>query len=156
MRRLGPVVAAACACALLGAAAADARVSRLQSLETETVELSRGSGVAILSGRGALLGHLDKGSIRITDLPTGADTTIRVAGEDSERDIDERTTEYRGTDLTFRVVAGSWRVRINGDGVEVSAVMKGYLGLRGDGRFAIDGEQPRRWPETFAVFRIGG
>jgi hypothetical protein len=156
MRRL-VVLATASLLAVVVVSAADARPARATALDTETLELSRGSGLAVVSGRGALFGHLDIGSVRITDLPSGADTTIVVAGEDRDtRDIDDQTTEYRGTDLTFRLVAGNWRVRIAGEGVEVSAVLKGVVGLRGEGRFSIDGSAPRPWPETFRLYAVGG
>jgi hypothetical protein len=156
MRRF-VALAAVSLLALAAVGAADARPARTTALDTETLELSRGNGLAVVSGRGALFGHLDSGVVRITDLPSGADTTIVVAGDDRDtRDIDAQTTEYRGTDLTFRLVAGNWRVRISGEGVVVSAVLKGVVGLRGDGRFSIDGSTPRPWPETFRLFTVGG
>jgi hypothetical protein len=53
-------------------------------------------------------------------------------------------------------VAGNWRVGIAGEGIEVSAVLKGVVGLRGEGRFSIDGATPRRWPDRFETFTVGG
>jgi hypothetical protein len=154
MRRL-LVFASAALLALGVAGSASAGLARWTSTDTETLELVNASGLAVVDGRGALFGHIDKGTVRITDLPDGADTTIVVAGADWRDQISEQTKEYRGQDVTFRVLAGTWRVKITADGIDVSAVLRGSVGLEGTGRYSIDGAASRRWPDDFRVFPVG-
>ena len=68
----------------------------------------------------------------------------------------ERTTIYTGTNLTFRIFGGSWRVALTGSGIHASAVTRGLLTLRGEsGTFSLDGGPFRRWPSEFRSFRLG-
>src|SRR6266545_2622729 len=100
--RLALLLASVTAVALTAAGTADAGIARWTATDTETLELNDGSGLAVVSGRGALFGHIDKGIVRITDLPMGADTTIVVAGDDSSKADGSQTRVYKGVDLTFR------------------------------------------------------
>jgi hypothetical protein len=148
-RPLVPLAAltAALALAVPGAVAADTVGSG--------IELARGSGRAVLSLRGALLGGLEQGRITVTRIPGRQRPEIIVQGFEWQRLVDERTTVYGGDGIRFRVFRGAWRVRIHGVGINASAVGSGTVGLRGTGLYPLAGGPYLPWPAEFATVRLG-
>jgi hypothetical protein len=118
------------------------------------IELT-GSGRAVLSLRGAVLGAVEQGRITIRDFAGGEDTEILVQGYDWSRALDEDTTTYGGEEIRFRVFRGSWLVRIRGLKIDASAVGSGIVGLEGRGRFSVGGAPYRPWPAEYETLRLG-
>jgi len=116
------------------------------------IELAGGDGRSVLTLRGAVLGTLEAGRITVTI--RGGDPQVVVQGEDWQRRTDRGIT-YGGRDIRFRIFRGSWRLVVNGTGINASAVGSGLVGLRGDGRYSIDGEPYQAWPEEYQTIRLG-
>lgn len=124
----------------------------------ESAVLDNGRGVAALNARGGVvLGNVWKrGKVRITDLPAGPKTTVRVSGCERKKRVNTRTIVCAGRDLGFGVYGGRWRVRISGGDIDASAVLRGSLGLAGSsGTFSLRGGRERDWPTQRRVFRLG-
>jgi hypothetical protein len=121
-----------------------------------TLSLRDGFGSADVIARGGVLGKVDRGRVLIRDFPDRAGTDINVWGADWRRVIDSRTTVYGGTGLRFRALAGAWRVRMKGRGIDASAAGRGTVMLRGiGGTYSIDGGSYRDWPDEATWFRYG-
>ena len=149
------IVAAVLAAACVAPAAGAQSLDRYPAAGG-TLSLRGGVGSADVIARGGVLGQIDRGRVRIRDLPDGAGTDINVWGADWSRTIDPRTTVYGGRDLRFRALGGAWRVRMKGRRIDASAAGRGSVTLRGrDGTFAVDGGSYRDWPEDATAFRYG-
>lgn len=137
-------------------ATASAEAARVGTPGAESLSLRDGVGRAVISQRGALLGHLTQGQLIVADLLNGPSPTVIVRGYESRRILKTGATRYRGADLSFRVFGGTWRVRIRGSGIDLSAVVRGSLGLEGvSGTFAIGDSPYRLWPSTMEKFDLG-
>jgi hypothetical protein len=119
------------------------------------IELARGSGRAVLTLRGAVLGAVERGRLTITILPGRIAPDVFVQGYEWQRTVNGRTTVYGGGGLRFRVFRGSWRVRLQGAGINASAVGLGTVGLGGRGRYSIAGAPYQPWPSEYLVIRLG-
>jgi len=117
------------------------------------VELTGGSGKAVVALDGAVLGSLDRG--RITVVTRRGDPLVLVQGYEWIRSGEDGSTVYGGHDMRFRVFRGAWRVTLQGGGIDASAVGTGSIGLRGNGRYSIDGGAYRAWPDDYKVILLG-
>lgn len=141
----GIALAAACASPAL---AAENRVAGEPG-----IELVNGSGRASLSLEGATLGTLDTGRITVWARPRrNADVTV-VGYEWSRRN--GNSTTFGGRNLRFRVSGGPFRVTITGKGLDASAVGDGTIGLRGRGRYTLNGVTYIRWPSRYRIIELG-
>jgi hypothetical protein len=96
------------------------------------LSVSDGRGSVWVQARGALIGQLDKGSVTINDLTPVDDNEPLVWGAERE-EFRGTSTVYRGEDIRFRLLGGSWRVAVRGSGIDLSAVGRGLVQLDGDG-----------------------
>ena len=149
--RLLPLLVATAVAAFLAAAPAQARLLA-QSAEPG-IELHGGTGRAVLSLRGAVLGSLDRGNITVT--VRRGQPLVLVQGYEWHRPATNGGITYGGRDLRFRVFRGAWRVVLNGSGIDVSAVGRGIVGLRGTGRFSLGGAAYQFWPVQYETIRLG-
>jgi hypothetical protein len=135
------VCAVAAAVALVASAAGAAATAGELSLEG-------GRGSAMIEIRGAVLGRLTNGTLRVTDLTPRDRFEPAVVGRKltSER-IGPRTVVYRGQGIRFRMIGGSYRIVVRGSGISVSAV--------GRGAVVLDGE-PRTVGEDVGVYSLDG
>jgi hypothetical protein len=135
------VCAIAAAVALVATASSGAATAGELSLEG-------GRGTATIEIRGAILGRLTGGTLRVTDLTPRDRFEPAVTGRKltSER-LGPRTTQYRGQGLRFRMIGGSYRIVVRGWGMSVSAV--------GRGAVVLDGE-PRTLGEDVGVYSLDG
>lgn len=117
------------------------------------IELVGGSGRAVLTLQGAALGSLDRG--RITINIRRGEPEVLVQGYEWLRSGLNGSVTYGGRDIRFRVFRGSWRVTLLGSGIDASAVGTGTIGLRGSGRFSLDGGTYRPWPAAYRVIVLG-
>jgi hypothetical protein len=154
MRRL-LILAAVTAAALASAAAAPAAEVALRTPGAESFSLRNGTGRAIISRRGAILGRIAAGRLVVVDVEPGGAPAVIVRGYESREAPDEQTTVYRGEAMSFRIFGGTWRSRIRGRGIYVSGVVRGWLTLVGTrGTFAIGDGPYRPWPSTVRTFRL--
>jgi hypothetical protein len=142
---------------LVAAPAADAALPRTLSADKDLVNLNRGRGVARFSGYGVLWGGFVRGRIRVTDLPGGAQTVIRVYGAERVTYVNSVTRVYSGRYVRFNIHTGRWRAGITARGINASAVLKGVMWLGGTaGTYTIEGSRPRAWPFDLTLFTLGG
>jgi hypothetical protein len=145
MRRI--VLVALLAALLAGAAAGSALAAGAG------VELTNGAGRAVISLRGAVLGTLQRG--RITIRLNGVKTEVHIDGKNlRQRTLADGRVVYSGRNLRFRVFKGSWRVVIDGAGINASAGGRGLVNVRGSGRYSIDGAAPVSWTLEWQAIRL--
>lgn len=138
---------------VLGGSASASAAFRIPA-GSEAVALQDGVGKARLALRGAVVGNFTRGVVVITRPAKGA-VTVDVDGAERVRQLNGRTTLYRGTDVRF-YVTGRTVVAVRGSGIDVSAVGRGRLTLRGTGgKYSIAGGKSRNWPRSARTFRVG-
>lgn len=147
--------------ALTAAAAGEAATVSTRTAGSESFELYYGVGDAIVTKRGAVLGRVRRGKIRIVNLPEGPAPQGFVRGCEHRSGSWSGVLVCRGHDLRFLLHTGTWRLRLRGRGINVSGVVRGRLSLgplsaggRSSGSYSI-GESPRRpWPSAWQTFRL--
>lgn len=98
-----------------------------------TLSIEGGKGVVVVRGNGGLLGHVAHGSVEVVDLTPGDEWRPTVNGVSRGRRV-----LLRGTNLSFRILGGDYRLTVKGDGISVSArgagvaTLVGLPGLTGD------------------------
>ena len=105
-----------------------------------TVSLTDGSGTFTLSGRGAVIGQIDKGSVKTVDPIPGDGSGPIVTGAEHQRAISDTTSRYSGTDVSFRIIGGTFTVVVSGSGIDLSFVGHGKLTISADPRVVDDGK----------------
>lgn len=170
MRRLvffASLAALAVAGLILGAAppAHSAGLSAARVKGGEGLEVTRGRGYVVLTNRGTAIGNVARGWIRVANLGGGRAPSGRVHGCERRSGRLTRQLSCAGTGLSFYVYGGTWRIRIKGRGISVSAVMRGKVGLARTGctsrmfarkrcTFRIGGGPRRRWPATLRFYAV--
>ena len=114
-----------------------------------TLSVEDGSGKVTLQAKGGIIGRLERGTIIVYDLTPvdasdpyvfGADLPLALVGDIG--------IKYSGSDLRFRIIGGRYRIVIQGRGIDVSAVGKGFGSIRGDigqlGVYSLDGADCRK------------
>jgi hypothetical protein len=111
-------------------------------------------GVIILNVRGGIIGRMDSGTLEITDPIAGDGPPYVVRGYQQKFLLGPRHVQFSGEgDLRFRLIGGLYRVRIAGQGIDLSVVGKGAVVLDGSGfaeqpgRFSINGGQYQPMPD---------
>ena len=139
------------------APAADAGLARALSADKDLVNLDGGRGVAKFSGYGVLWGGFARGKIRVTDLPGGAQSVVRVYGAERVTYVNAITRVYSGRYIRFSIHTGRWKAGITARGINASAVLKGVMWLGGaTGTYTIEDSAQRRWPLELTQFTLGG
>ena len=109
-----------------------------------TLSVRGGHGTFTVSARGAVIGSFARGKVIITDPVDGDGTGPIVSGDDWQRERDEHTTVYGGTRVRFRMIGGTFKIRVIGTGVNLSVVGRGQVILNGagtgdDGTYSVNG-----------------
>jgi hypothetical protein len=133
MRAFAPLLAAlALALPALDAAAAKPPAGALS--------VEGGKGIVIVRGNGGLLGRVAKGTVEVVDLTPLDPWRPTVNGVSHPR-----TWTYKGASISFRILGGSYKVTVKGDGISLSArgsgtaTLLGIPGLNGvTGLYAAD------------------
>lgn len=120
--------------------------------------VANGRGLVIVTARGGLLGAVGAGRV-IVESQSGPDATVVVSGADVQRQRGEAKAVYTGTNLRIRL-GGSFRVRIVGVNINLSAVGRGTVVLDGsgaidDGTYAFNDDDPLSVPDAPARFPLG-
>jgi len=91
-----------------------------------TLSVENGRGSVVLSGKGIVIGRLDKGDLKIVDLSPLDQWSPRVNGVPRGK-----TVWLRGKDVNFYVPGGRYRITVRGDGFSISARGQGSVTLAG-------------------------
>jgi hypothetical protein len=133
--------------ALLAALALPASSAARERSSTDgTLSVRDGRGIVVVSGRGAAIGSFAKGSVTISDPIDGDGTGPIVMGDDyPPKERDAATTTWRGNRVRFRIVGGTFTIRLQARGINLSFVGKGTVKLNGlddledDGIYSVNG-----------------
>jgi hypothetical protein len=98
-----------------------------------TLSVRGGHGTFTVSARGAAIGSFARGKVIITDPVDGDGTGPIVIGDDWQKERSDTTTVYGGTKVRFRMIGGTFRIRVVGTGVTLSVVGRGQITLNGAG-----------------------
>lgn len=131
-----------------------------------TLSVEDGQGRVVIDARGGVIGRFDRGNITILDRTPEDAFQARVWGATREVEVGLDRERYYGQGVRFRLIGGSFRIVINGAGIDLSAVGTGVVSLEGSGRFpgvySLDGEDcgaPRSrckdLPDEAQRFRLG-
>jgi hypothetical protein len=99
------------------------------------LSIEDGKGFVVIRGNGGLLGRVAKGSVEVLDL-TPADAWRPVVN--GSRRPGRFST--KGSNVSFRILGGDYRVTIRGEGISISA--------RGDGVVTLLGVPAPLSPDT--------
>jgi hypothetical protein len=108
-------------------------------------EMKAANGTFTLTGKGVLLGQMDKGTLRVQDLTPNDGLRPLVSADHSRLTDDLNAMLYWGTDIHFKVTGGKYQLRFKGSGVDLTAVGVGIADLTGSklvldsGSWSLDG-----------------
>ena len=144
--------------ALVALAVPAAAVSARVDTADGTLSVTDGRGTFTVSARGGVIGSITRGRVIVTDPIDGDGTGPIVNGDDWHRDRSDTTTVYGGTRVRFRLIGGSFRIRVIGVGVNLSVVGRGIVTLNGqgtedDGTYSFNGAPYAPVPD-FAQFPL--
>jgi hypothetical protein len=104
-----------------------------------TLSVERGRGTVMIDLKGAVVGRISGGTLRVTDhTPFDRFTPVVSGRKLTETQLGPRTVLYRGQGLRFRMVGGGYRMVARGWGITVSAVGRGTVVLDAEQRFVGD------------------
>jgi hypothetical protein len=92
-----------------------------------TLLVEDGRGMVQITGKGVLVGRMEKGSLEIVDLSSNDQWSPRVYGIPRGK-----TVTLRGKNVSFYVPGGRYRLTARGTGISISA--------RGTGSVVLDGD----------------
>lgn len=110
-----------------------------------TLSIKDARGTYMISARGGVIGSFAQGRVTIVDPIEGDGTGPVVTGDDWSKTRDFTTTTWGGSKVRFRLIGGSFKVRVQGRGISLSLVGKGTVTLNGagsgdDGMYSANGE----------------
>ena len=104
------------------------------------------NGTFDLTGRGVVIGQIDKGAVRVQSLTGSSAQQIAVSGAEHVHATDDpNTTVYSGSNIHIRVSGGKYHLHFKGAGVDLTAVGVGVSEIQANpvafdfGSFAVDG-----------------
>jgi hypothetical protein len=111
----------------------------------------------VLTGKGIVIGRLDKGDVKIVDLSPLDQWSPRVNGVPRGK-----TVWLRGKDVNFYVPGGRYKITVRGDGFSISARGQGNVTLTGNpdptgatGTYALGDGGPLAIPSVTDSFPFG-
>jgi len=127
-----------------------------------TLVVDNAQGVIVLNVRGGVIGRLDQGTIEITDPIVGDGLAPKVYGYQQRIQLPGvRRFQYSGqSDMRFRLIGGLYRIRIAGQGIDLSVVGKGSVLLDGSGfseqqgRFQLNGGSFQAMPDEATRYSL--
>lgn len=113
-----------------------------------------GRGTVQVTGRGVLVGRVERGSVKIHDLSASDQWSPRLNGVPRGKVV-----WIRGSSISFYVPGGRYKIVARGEGVSISARGEGVVVLDGEpdsvgaaGQYAVGDEAPQPLPE--GPFRV--
>jgi hypothetical protein len=107
-----------------------------------TLVVKGGRGTIVLQVKGAVIGWMGNGKLTLTDNDPYDENSPVVRGKFRPRSpvqLSDATTVYKGRNIRYRMVEGSYRLKFEGLGIHLSAVGRGWVTFEGDDRFVNDG-----------------
>src|SRR5688500_2441404 len=152
--------------ACLLALPAMASAALMRSTGDGTLSVQDGQGRIVIDARGGVIGRFDRGFVTILDRTPEDVFEAKVWGATRDVPLGFEHDRYFGQGVRFRLIGGSFRIVVNGAGIDLSAVGTGIVSLEGSGRFpgvySLDGEDcgaPRakckELPNPVQRFRLG-
>jgi len=143
VKRLALISAAAC----LGLVGVGIAAARDGGPADGTLVVKDGIGSVQFNGKGAVLGHIDRGYVQVKDPNPDDGPQPIVNGAESAYDINAKTTRYAGTDIRFRMLGGKFTITVVGADIDLSIVGKGDVRIVGrgtddDGTYSVNGAPP--------------
>jgi hypothetical protein len=131
MRRLGLVVVALVFAVPAGSSA------RPNPPGDGTLVVRNGRGLIVVQVKGAVVGTMANGKLTLTDNDPYDENVPVVRGflRPRPQQLNDATTVYRGQDIKYRMLQGSYRLKFEGVGIHLSAVGRGWVTFDGDDRF---------------------
>src|SRR5579862_20427 len=111
-----------------------------------------------VKGNGLIYGHIHQGTLTVQSYDAADTSAPQVSGA-TERIVGSAVV-YSGTEIRFLLPNGRYSVRIDGTGIDISAVGKGTvvatgLGTDDDGTVSVDGSPPQQIGVLPASARFG-
>ncbi len=102
-----------------------------------SLSIKNGRGEFIVQVKGAVIGRMASGKLTVTDSDPYDEQVPDIRGRfrPRPRQLNDVTTVYQGQQIRFRVMEGGYKLKIEGVGVNLSAVGRGWVVLDGDDRF---------------------
>jgi hypothetical protein len=148
------------ACALIALAVPAATSASRGADGDGTLVVRNGSGVINIAAKGSVIGSCDHCTIWIDDpLPGDGSGPIVTGFEGKRDDLTDTKSRWEGTDVRFRLIGGFARTRVRGSGIDLYAVGRGSVTVRGWltnlGTYAVDGGERRALPFDPLTFQLG-
>jgi hypothetical protein len=122
-----------------------------------TLSIENGRGTVVLTGKGIVIGRLDKGDVKIVDLSPLDQWSPRVNGVPRGK-----TVWLRGKSVNFYVPGGRYKITVRGEGFSISARGQGSVTLTGNpdptgatGTVAIGDAAPTAIPSAAETVPFG-
>ena len=131
-----------------------------------TLSVRHGRGVVQLRFRGAVIGRLAHGSVRIYDpvANDGSGADFWGCDHGGPHDLSDTTQICTGDDIRFRAIGGRYGVTARGSGIFLSAVGRGRvtlngigdpdLGILNDGQYSLNGGDYQSLPDDTETFQL--
>ena len=153
MRQLSATVA------ILAFAVPAAAIAAVRGPGDGTLSVRDGRGTFAVTARGGVIGSFAHGKVIITDPDPTDGTGSKVTGQDWHRERSDITDVYGGTDVRFRLIGGTFRIKVIGTGVNLSVVGKGVAAVNGDGTaddgtYSVDGGDYVLVPAFLTTFSL--
>ena len=131
-----------------------------------TLSVEDAEGRIVIDVRGGVIGRFDRGFVTIQDRTPEDAFEPKVWGAVREIGLGTEQERHFGQGVRFRLIGGSFRIVVNGAGIDLSAVGSGSVTLEGKGRFpgvySLDGEdcgdvraRCKALPDGVQRFRLG-
>jgi hypothetical protein len=122
-----------------------------------TLSIESGRGTVVLTGKGIVIGRLEKGDVKIVDVSPLDQWSPRVNGVPRGK-----TVWLRGKDVNFYVPGGRYRITVRGEGFSISARGQGSVTVTGNpdaagatGTYAVGDGSPSTIPATAETVSFG-
>ena len=99
-----------------------------------TLVVRNGRGTIVVQIKGAAIGTMASGKLTLTDNDPYDENYPLVRGilRPRPQQLNDATTVYRGQNIRYRMLQGSYRLKFEGVGIHLSAVGKGWVTFDGD------------------------
>ncbi len=99
-----------------------------------------------VQGNGLIFGHITQGTLTIVEYTPSSGSTVQVSGSMMKLPFGS-TLRYAGSDVRFAFPNGRYTLRLDGFGIDVSAVGRGQVSATGigtsdNGTLATNGGKP--------------
>ena len=101
----------------------------------------------VVQGSGVIFGHIDSGTLTVYSYDPADTRAPQVSGAVAK--VSGTTVRYTGNDVRFLFPNGHYLLKLEGGGIDISAVGRGTvtasgLGTEDDGTLAINGNKPQK------------